>query len=255
MPLKGGINLIEDFEKIPQTITSSTMQHYAAEIYRLQQDNEKVSLSLLADEIGTSAQAISVMLKKLRKGDFLQHELYRGVRLTPAGEKLAMPVLRRHRLTEVYLVKAMHYDWAAAHELADVFEKGLNDELEDRVFDLTGRPTHCPHGEPIPSKEGIMPGLDDIPLVEVPSGSTCIISRVRTHDPDRLRYISELGLTPGTPFTLLSCAPFHGPLRLQLERHDHVIGYELSKLLRVKVEITGQGNKLPPLKIPPKSEK
>jgi DtxR family Mn-dependent transcriptional regulator len=233
-------------------MASSAMQRYAAEIYRLQQDEEVVSLSLLGEHIEASAQATASMVKKLRRLGYLEHELYRGVRLTAAGEKIAMPAIRRHRITEVYLVKAMKYDWAAAHELADIFEKGLNEELEDRVFELSGRPTHCPHGEPIPSKEGILPALNDLPLVDVPTGSTCVISRVRTHDPERLRYIAELGLTPGTLFTLLSCAPFHGPLRLLMDRNDPVIGYELSKLLWVRMEHAGPGNKLPPVPNTPK---
>jgi DtxR family Mn-dependent transcriptional regulator len=229
---------------------SPTMQRYAAEIYRLQQDHELVSLSLLGSHVDSSAQAISTMVKRLNKNGYLEHEPYRGVRLTPEGEKIAMPALRRHRLTEVFLVKVMNYDWASAHELSDVFEKGLNDELEDRAFELAGRPTRCPHGEPIPSKDGIMPEVRDEQLVNVPSGSDCVVSRVRTHDPDKLRYIAELGLVPGVPFHLLSCAPFQGPLRLQMDSHDHIIGYELSGSIWVEVKSLGDGNKLPPLKIP-----
>ncbi|MBL8102035.1 MAG: metal-dependent transcriptional regulator [Anaerolineales bacterium] len=230
--------------------TSLAMQRYAAEIYRLQQDHEQVPLSLLSSQIESSAQAISTMVKRLNKGGYLVHEPYRGVRLTPAGEKIAMPSLRRHRLTEVFLVKVMGYDWAAAHELSDVFEKGINDEIEDRVFELAGRPTRCPHGEPIPSKDGVMPVVKDEPLVNVPSESDCIVSRVRTHNPDKLRYIADLGLVPGTPFHLLSCAPFQGPLRLQMKPHDHIIGYELSQSIWVEVTKKGSGNKLPPLKRP-----
>ncbi len=230
--------------------TSLAMQRYAAEIYRLQQDHEQVPLSLLSSHIESSAQAISTMVKRLNKGGYLVHEPYRGVRLTPAGEKIAMPSLRRHRLTEVFLVKVMGYDWAAAHELSDVFEKGINDEIEDRVFELAGRPTRCPHGEPIPSKDGVMPIVKDEPLVNVPSESDCVVSRVRTHNPDKLRYIAELGLVPGVPFHLLSCAPFQGPLRLQMKPHDHIIGYELSQSIWVEVTKKGTGNKLPPLKRP-----
>lgn len=226
------------------------MQRYAAEIYRLQQDHEQVPLSLLSSQVESSAQAISTMVKRLNKGGYLAHEPYRGVRLTPAGEKIAMPALRRHRVTEVFLVKVMGYDWAAAHELSDVFEKGINDELEDRVFVLAGKPTRCPHGEPIPSKDGVMPVVKDEPLVNVPSGSDCIVSRVRTHNPDKLRYIAELGLVPGVPFHLLSCAPFQGPLRLNMKPHDHIIGFELSQSLWVEVTQKGEGNKLPPLKRP-----
>ncbi|GAB4571408.1 MAG: metal-dependent transcriptional regulator [Anaerolineales bacterium] len=224
---------------------SLTMQRYAAEIYRLQQDHQQVPLSLLSSHVESSAQAISSMVKRLQKDGYLVHEPYRGVRLTETGEKIAMPSLRRHRLTEVFLVKVMKYDWATAHELSDVFEKGVNDEIEDRMDELAGHPTRCPHGEPIPSKSGIMPEVRDEPLINVPSGSDCIISRVRTHDLDQLNYIGELGLTPGTPFHLLSCAPFKGPLRLQMKPQDHLIGYELASSLWVEVTKKGEGNKMP----------
>jgi DtxR family Mn-dependent transcriptional regulator len=232
---------------------SPAMRRYAAEIYRLQQDHEQVSLSLLSTHVDASAQAISTMVKRLNKSGYLVHEPYKGVRLTKDGEKIAMPSLRRHRLTEVFLVKVMNYDWASAHELSDVFERGVNDELEDRMYELAGNPSRCPHGEPIPSKDGIMPQVRDESLINVPSGSDCIVSRVRTHDSDKLRYIAEIGLVPGTPFHLLSCAPFKGPLRLEMKPHDHIIGYELSQSIWVEVIKKGDGNKLPPLKTPMKS--
>ncbi|MCC6298022.1 MAG: metal-dependent transcriptional regulator [Anaerolineales bacterium] len=227
---------------------SPAMQRYAAEIYRLQQDHAQVSLSLLSSHVDASAQAISTMVKRLNTSGYLVHEPYRGVTLTKEGERIAMPSLRRHRLTEVFLVRVMQYDWASAHTLADTFERGINDELEDRMDELAGYPTRCPHGEPIPSKEGVMPLVTDISLVDVPSGSDCVVSRVRTHDLDKLRYIAEIGLIPETPFHLLSCAPFKGPLRLEMQPHDHIIGYELSQSIWVEVKKKGDGNKLPPLK-------
>jgi DtxR family Mn-dependent transcriptional regulator len=230
-------------------LASPAMRRYAAEIYRLQQDYEQVSLSLLATHVATSAQAISSMVRRLGDDGYLVHEPYRGVRLTSKGEEIAMPALRRHRLVEVFLVRVMGYDWAAAHELADTFENGVNDELEDRIDELTGHPTRCPHGEPIPDKAGIIPVVRDMPLQDVPSGSDCQISRVRTHNTDKLHYIAELGLVPGVSFHLFSCAPFKGPLRLQMKPHDHVIGYELAGALWVEVTKTGEGNKLPPQKI------
>jgi DtxR family Mn-dependent transcriptional regulator len=146
-----------------------------------------------------------------------------------------MPALRRHRLGEVFLVKVMGYDWAAAHELTDVFERGINDELEDRMDELAGHPTRCPHGEPIPSKEGKITFPKDKPLVEQESGAKLRLSRVRTHDMDKLRYIANLGLTPGVEFSLVSRAPFNGPLRLQFERNDQVIGFELASSLWVEI--------------------
>lgn len=224
---------------------SPAMRRYAAEIYRLQQDYSQVPVSLLSEHVEASAQSIWQMVRRLSEGGFLDHEPYRGVRLTSKGEHIAMPSLRRHRLTEVFLVRVMGYDWASAHELADTFEKGINDELEDRMDDLTGHPRRCPHGEPIPSKEGVMPPVNDTPLIGVPSGSDCVISRVRTHDFEKLRYIGSLGLVPGEPFHLLSCAPFKGPLRLQFHQHDHIIGYELAESLWVEIAKLGAGNKSP----------
>lgn len=215
----------------------------AAEIYRLQQDHPQVPLSLLADQVDVSTQAISMLVQRMRSAGYVLYEPYRGVTLTPEGQRLAMPALRRHRLVEVFLVRSLQYDWAAAHELADVFERGVNAEIEDRIDALMGHPTRCPHGEPIPSKNGVMPALNDTMLVNVPSGSECVVSRVRTHDPDKLRYIAELGLLPGLPFHLLSCAPFKGPLRLQMKPQDHVISYELAQLLWVEVPRVGQGNR------------
>jgi DtxR family Mn-dependent transcriptional regulator len=228
------------------------MRRYAAEIYRLQQDLPIVGLPELSHTVEASLQATARMVARMKELGYLEHEPYRGVRLTREGERIAMPSLRRHRMVEVFLVKVMGYDWAAAHTLADVFERGVNDEIEERIDELSGHPSRCPHGEPIPSKDGVMPDVIDEPLLEVPSGSDCVVSRVRTHDLDKLRYIAELALVPGTPFHLLSCAPFRGPLRLQMKPHDPVIGYELAESLWVEVRKRGEGNKLPPLANTPK---
>lgn len=229
-------------------MATPAMRRYAAEIYRLQQDHPFVGLTDLAETVQSSLQATSRMVGRMRTREYLEHEPYRGVRLTPKGEYIAMPALRRHRLVEVFLVRVMKYGWDEAHDLSDTFELGINDHLEDRIDEITGHPTRCPHGEPIPSREGVMPVVADTPLVDVPSGSDCIVSRVRTHDSEKLKYIGELGLVPGVSFHLLSCAPFKGPLRLQMNPQDHVIGYELAASLWVEVAKRGPGNKLPPLK-------
>src|SRR3990172_9900270 len=186
--MKPGFNQVEPLTGvgIRAMAVSNAMRRYAAEVYRLQQDNEQVSLSLLSATVDASAQATSLMTRRLSKAGYLTYEPYRGVRLTPEGEHIAMPALRRHRLTEVFLVKVMGYDWASAHGLSDVFERGVNEELEDRMDELAGHPTRCPHGEPIPSKNGVMPRVVDMPLIDVPSESDCRLSRVRTHDMDKL---------------------------------------------------------------------
>lgn len=217
-------------------VVSPTMRRYAAEIYRLQQDHAEVKLSDLAEHVEASAQAVSRMARRLKKGGYLLHEPYRGVRLTHEGEQIAMPALRRHRLIEVFLVRVMDYDWAEAHDLSDVFELGINQKLEDRIDDMTGHPTRCPHGEPIPSKDGVMPDVNDRALTELEPGTQGVVSRVRTHDHDKLRYIDELGLVPGIGITLLSKAPFRGPLRIHMNRHEQVIGYEIASALWIEMQ-------------------
>ncbi len=224
-------------------MATPAMQRYAAEIYRLQQDMDYVGLNELSESANASQQATARMVARMKDLGYLEHELYRGVRLTSVGERIAMPALRRHRLVEVFLVKVMKYGWDEAHELSDQFALGVNDKVEDRIDEITGRPQRCPHGEPIPSKDGVMPVVKDVNLLQVPSGSDCVISRVRTHDEEKLRYFAELGLVPGVPFHLFSCAPFKGPLRLQMKPHDHLIGHELAGALWVEVTKLGQGNK------------
>ena len=229
-------------------MATPAMQRYAAEIFRLQQDSQYVGLTELSASANSSMQATARMVGRMKQLHYLEHELYRGVRLTSQGERIAMPALRRHRLVEVFLVKVMKYGWDEAHELSDTFALGVNDAVEDRIDEITEHPTRCPHGEPIPSRDGVMPVVKDANLLEVPSGSDCVISRVRTHDMDKLRYFAELGLVPGASFHLFSCAPFKGPLNLQIKPHNHLIGYELAGSLWVEVTKMGEGNKLPPKK-------
>ncbi|MDX1437855.1 MAG: metal-dependent transcriptional regulator, partial [Anaerolineales bacterium] len=150
---------------IPTNATPA-MQRYAAEIYRLQEHHEFVPLAEVAEHVENSIQAVSRMVKRLREEGFVAQKMYQGVRLTPTGERIAMPAIRRHRLAEVFLVKMMGYDWADAHDLTEILVNGVNDDLEDRMDELSGFPTRCPHGEPIPSREGVMPEVNDRPLVE-----------------------------------------------------------------------------------------
>jgi DtxR family Mn-dependent transcriptional regulator len=210
------------------------MRRYAAELYRLQQDLPQVGLSDLSESVAASLQATSRMVARMKDKGYLVHEPYRGVRLTPEGERLAMPELRRHRLVEVFLVRVMKFGWDEAHDLSDKFELGINDLLEDRLDEIAGHPTRCPHGEPIPSKDGIMPEVKDISLVELQPVTSCRISRVRTHDPEKLRYFAEMGLVPQVEFELRFRAPFNGPVRIQAGGEEHVLGYDMAAALYVE---------------------
>ncbi len=213
---------------------SPAMQRYAAEVYRLQQDYPFATLSMLAEHVDASLQAVSKMIARLEQGSLLTREPYRGVRLTPAGEKAAMPALRRHRLAEVFLVKVMGFGWEEAHDLTDGFELGIDQKLEDRIDTITEHPVRCPHGEPIPSRDGVIPIVKDRAMLTLQADEVGHVSRVRTHDKEMLRYLAREGLIPGVGFKVLARGPFNGPLRILVGQEEHIIGHELAAVLWVE---------------------
>jgi DtxR family transcriptional regulator, Mn-dependent transcriptional regulator len=217
------------------TKATPAMRRYAAEIYRLQEDRAYVNLTELSGHIDASLQAISKMIAKLKEGGFLEHEPYRGFRLTEAGMQIALPAIRRHRLGEVFLVRVMGFGWHEVHDYSDQFELGIDQRLEDRMDELCGSPTRCPHGEPIPSKEGVLPAIKDATLVSMPTQKEYRISRVRIHDSEKLYYLGEFALYPGTTFTLETIAPFHGPVRIRVSKSEVILSYELAAALYVEV--------------------
>lgn len=215
---------------------SAAMQEYLAEAYRLayyQHDDPYISTSALAGVMGVSAPAVTRMVQRLKEAGYLEHEPYRGVFLTPRGERAALTNIRRHRLVEVFLVGVMKFGWHEVHDQADDLGVAVSDAVVERMERMAGYPRRCPHGEPIPTADGRMPRVVDAPLNEAEPGSELVISRVNTHDMDKLAYLGELGLTPGRRFTLISRAPFNGPLQLQLDDRAQMIGHELAGVLRV----------------------
>lgn len=220
-----------------QTLSASAaMSEYLAEAYRLayyQDSSPYISTSALADVMGVSAPAVTRMVQRLKEAGYLEHEPYRGIYLTPKGEQEALMNIRRHRLVEAFLVSVMQFGWHEVHDSADELGENVSDRVVERMEQLAGYPRRCPHGEPIPTAEGEMPRVTDQPLNEVSPGEDYVISRVSTHDADKLEYLGQLGLKPGTPFMLLTRAPFSGPLQLRLGDTDQMIGHELAGTLRV----------------------
>ncbi|MFO7321645.1 MAG: metal-dependent transcriptional regulator [Chloroflexota bacterium] len=218
---------------------SAAMQEYLAEAYRLayyQNDSPYISTSALAKVLNVSAPAVTRMVQRLKEDGFLEHEPYRGIYLTPAGEREALASIRRHRLVEAFLVSVMQFGWHEVHDEADNLGAVVSDEMVNRMEQMAGFPRRCPHGEPIPSADGHMPRVTDWPLNEAEPGSELVISRVSTHDENMLSYLGELGLKPGTRFELVARAPFNGPLQLRLGDQTCVIGHELAGVLRVCTE-------------------
>ncbi len=215
---------------------SATMREYLAEIYRLQEYEPTVSTTSLAERLDVSAPAVPRMLKRLKSAGYVKHIPYQGVQLTPRGRDEALREIRRHRVLEVFLVNVMGFTWDEAHQHSDDLGPGLNDTLTGRMAEMTGHPTRCPHGEPIPDEDGNLPEIDDICLLNLNVGYQGTISRVRTHEPERLRYFSELGLVPGAQVSVLGRAPFNGPMRLQVGREEVVVGANLIQSIWVTQE-------------------
>lgn len=215
---------------------SVAMREYLAEIYRLQEDEPTVSTTSLAERLDVSAPAVPRMLKRLKSAGYVKHIPYQGVELTEHGRQEALAELRRHRILEVFLVDVMEFRWDEVHEHADQLGQGLNDTITERMSEMTDHPQRCPHGEPIPDREGRLPEIDDIGIINLGVGHKGQVSRVRTHDPERLRYFASLGLVPGAKFAIVGRAPFNGPMRLRVGRDEVVLGVELTKSLWVTTE-------------------
>jgi DtxR family transcriptional regulator, Mn-dependent transcriptional regulator len=214
---------------------SAAMREYLAEIYRLQEDEPTVSTTSLADRLNVSAPAVPRMLKRLKSVGYVKHVPYQGVALTELGREEALKELRRHRILEVFLVKIMGFTWDEAHEHSDDLGQGLNDVLTQRMAEMSNFPTRCPHGEPIPDEEGNLPPINDICIMNLSVGHKGVVSRVRTHDLEKLKYFASLNLVPGTEFEIVGRAPFNGPMRLRIGRDEVVIGAELTQSLWVTV--------------------
>ena len=219
---------------------SGVMRDYLAEIYRIGHGKMWVSTTAIAEQLHVSSPATVRMISRLQKRGLVRHLPYQGVLLTEAGKREALLGVRRHRLVERFLVDVLKFGWDEAHDEADVLDKGINQQLEDRIDALMGYPTTCPHGEPIPTRDGVMPELNDRPLTVAPAGTQGKISRIRTRASDKLKYLATIGLVPGAPFELVSRAPFNGPLRLKIGQYEQVIGTELAAAIWAECDNVAQ---------------
>src|SRR5574341_584663 len=212
------------------------MAQYLGEIFRLQEYQRPVGLSSLAEHMNVSLQAASRMLNRLQRAALIDHQPYRGVELTQAGERIALQELRRHRISEVFLVRVMGFGWDEVHDLTDQFESGISDLMLGRIEEMAGFPTRCPHGEPIPARDGTMPVLQDSSLTSLKPGAEGRISRVRVNEPARLRYLAELDLIPGATIQLVSQSPFNGPVRVKIGQSEQILGHDLASALWIDIE-------------------
>jgi DtxR family Mn-dependent transcriptional regulator len=219
---------------------SSAVQDYAKAIYSLEQrcDGGAVSTNALAERMGVSAASASSMVKKLDVLGLVEHVPYRGVVLTERGMKVALEVLRHHRLLERYLAEELGVPWDRVHDEAEVLEHVLSEELEELIAAKLGHPTIDPHGDPIPSADLTITEVVTVGMDGLDAGDVGRLVRVSDSDPEMLRYLSARGIAPGDTFEVLDKQPFGGPIfaRFGDDRDVHPLGGRLAAAMRVEVQ-------------------
>jgi DtxR family Mn-dependent transcriptional regulator len=215
---------------IHEPLTRS-VEDYLKAIYRLSDGGQTASTSQIADLLELSPASVSGMMRRLAEQGLVEHAPYKGVQLTADGRRVALRMVRRHRLIEAYLVAFLGYRWDSVHDEAERLEHAVSDALIERMALALGNPSFDPHGDPIPGPDGVMAELVYTPLAEVPVGETAEIRRVDTSQPERLRYLEHSGLTPGKKVTVTQHQPFHGPITVRSDGEEQVIGHELAQQL------------------------
>ncbi len=210
---------------------SESGEDYLKAIFQLREelrrthDSDLVTTNALAARLGVAPGSVTGMVKKLADLELVTHAPYRGVNLTEVGERLALELVRHHRLLELYLTRVVGFRWDEVHDQADALEHAISEEFEDRIDEMLGNPAYDPHGDPIPTKEGQITGPELAPLAAMIPDPDRIytIVRVLTQDPTLLRYLDQLRLTPGTHIRLMARAPFGGDLRVATETAECLI--------------------------------
>ena len=217
---------------------TSAVEDYAKAIYALERRSEggAVTTTALAERLGVTAASASNMVKKLDGLGLVRHVPYRGVQLTPEGARVALEVIRHHRLLELYLAEKLGVPWDRVHDEAEVLEHVLSEELEELIAAKLGHPTHDPHGDPIPTAELVIDDVSHPTLQELEPGDTGIFVRVSDTDPSMLRYLADCGIRPGAAFEIVDKQPFDGPVFARFDDDDqiHVLGGTLARAMRVE---------------------
>ncbi len=213
-------------------MVSEAAQDYLKAIWKLQNRGE-VTTNALAAELGVSPASATAMLKKLDKLGLIEHERYHGATLTPSGERIALEVVRHHRLLELYLMEALGLSWDEVHTEAERLEHHLSEELEARIDAALGYPTRDPHGDPIPNADLVLVDQERVLLCDVAEGDQAVVRRVPDSDAELLRYLASLGLMPEREVVVVEQAPFDGPVTVEIDGARHAIGRSVAARIEV----------------------
>jgi DtxR family transcriptional regulator, Mn-dependent transcriptional regulator len=221
---------------VEQPRLSEAIENYAKAIYALARRGDgTVTTNALAERVGVSAGSVSAMVKKLAERGLVEHEPYRAVQLTAEGRRVALSVLRHHRLLELYLAEHLGVPWDRVHEEAEALEHVISEDLAARIAAKLGHPTHDPHGDPIPDAALVIDEGHTRSLAEMDTGERGRFVRVSDTDPEMLRYLDGRGIALGDELEVVAREPFDGPLTVRFGSKDHVLGGGLTRAMRIDV--------------------
>lgn len=216
-------------------LNHQAIEDYLKTIYMLEQEESPVSTSRIAAAREVKPGSATSMIQRLHKFNLVDYKKHYGVTLTEAGREIALEVLRHHRLVELYLMEALGFSWDEVHEQADVLEHVISEKLEERMAAALNYPEFDPHGDPIPSKEGVMAVVNNRLLSKLEEGDTAVVSRIPDDaNSELLRYLAGLGLVPGTNIKVNHIAPFEGPMTLEIGGKPVVIGQKVAEAILVE---------------------
>lgn len=231
-------------QQTPHPAYSEAIEDFLKAVYLLQQEHDRVQTSMLAEALDISAPSTTEMAKKLARANLVEHEPYRGIRLTASGQRIALEIVRSHRLLELFLVECLGYGWDEVHEEAERLEHVVSERLIQRIAEYLGYPRYDPHGDPIPGPEGDIHPRKLKPLAEWPLGQPGVVARLRDQAPEMLRYLADKGLVIGASVKVLSRDPFGGPLMLVVESSQQAIGPSVAQYVLLVAQ-GGLPNKKP----------
>lgn len=218
-------------------LNHQAIEDYLKTIYMLEQDESPVSTTRIAKARNVKPGSVTSMIQRLDRLNLVNYEKHYGVTLTDAGREIALEVIRHHRLVELYLIEALGFAWDEVHQEADILEHVISEQLEERIAAALNYPEFDPHGDPIPSKEGQVASMNYKRLVDLSPGLQAIVSRIPDDaDSELLRYLSKLRLVPGTKLVVLDVAPFEGPLTVEIDGKNEIIGHKVALSVLVELE-------------------
>jgi DtxR family transcriptional regulator, Mn-dependent transcriptional regulator len=219
-----------------RTSLTRSQQDYLKALYQLRGDQRPVPTGDLAQRLNVSSPSVSEMTAKLNVQGLVEHDRYRGQQLTREGRKVAVELVRHHRLLEMFLVQVLGYSWDEVHDEAERLEHVISERMEARIFELLGRPELDPHGHSIPSLSGKVRSLSDRTLVDCAPGERVVVQGVSDDDAARLRELERLGLTPGVRIELVKPSVYEAPIDCRVRGRRISVPLGLARAVHVEVD-------------------